>query len=181
MDTRRMKRLLALLFLLATVSLAAAGTPTFTFGGENYVEKFKVKGRAPNAQVEFGLADETLKGWTKLVTLHAFTNQNDAMRAAANLANLIRERHQGAKYKVISNPKTAEAIIDFLIPVPNSAWMEFNVFKYAPAGNELVALQFARRVKLGEIDAEELADIRQRAIKEMATYEMGPVKAYLGK
>lgn len=103
------------------------------------------------------------------------------MRAAANLANLIRERHKGAKYKVITNPKTSEAIIDFLIPVPNSELMEFNVFKYAPAGNELVALQFARRVKLGEIDGADLSEIRQQALKEMAQYEMAPVKAFFGK
>ena len=106
---------------------------------------------------------------------------SDATRAAVNLANLVRERYKGAKYKVITNPKTQEAIIDFLIPVPNSELMEFNVFKYAPAGDALVALQFARRVKLGEIDAEELSAIRQRAIKEMAAYEMAPVRAYFGK
>ena len=103
------------------------------------------------------------------------------MRAAANLANLIRQRYSTAKYKAINNPKTSEAIIDFLLPVPKSELMEFNVFKYAPAGDGLVALQFARRVKLGELDADELSGIRQRAIKEMAAYEMGPVKAYFGK
>ena len=176
-----MKRLLATLLLLAFTAPAAAGS-SFSFGGETYVQKFEVKGRGPNAQVEFGLADETLRGWTKLVTVHAFTrNGNDAMRAAATLAKAIRERHKSAKYKVINNPKTSEAIIDFLIPVPNSDLMEFNVFKYAPAGNELVALQFAQRVKLFEIDGKELADIRKRAIDEMANYEMAPVKAFFGK
>jgi hypothetical protein len=179
--SRIVSRIAALLLVL-TASLANAGVATFKFGGEDFVQKFEVKGRSPNAQIEFGLAGETLQGWTKLVTLHAFTtNGNDAMRAAATLANLIRERHKGAKYKVITNPKTSEAIIDFLIPVPNSELMEFNVFKYAPAGNELVALQFARRVKLGEIDATELSEIRQQALKEMAQYEMAPVKAFFGK
>jgi len=50
-----------------------------------------------------------------------------------------------------------------------------------PAGDGLVALQFARRVKLGEIDGQELSAIRQRALKEMTYYQMGPVKAYFGK
>ena len=59
--------------------------------------------------------------------------------------------------------------------------MEFNVFKYTPAGNELVALQFARRVKLGEVDADELRGIRERAISEIAQYDMTGVKAFLGK
>ena len=35
--------------------------------------------------------------------------------------------------------------------------------------------------KCAEVDAEELSGIRQRAIKEMAAYEMGLVKAYFGK
>ena len=41
--------------------------------------------------------------------------------------------------------------------------------------------QFARRVKLGEIDADELRGIRERAIGEIAQYDMAPVKAFLGK
>jgi hypothetical protein len=177
-----MKTIIALLFLIASVALALAETPAFDFGGEHFVKKFDVPGLAPNAQIEFGLENETLEGWTKLVTIHAFTrNGNNASRMASGLANLVRERHKGAKYEVITNSNTSEAIVDFLIPVANSELMEFNVFKYAPAGNELVALQFAQRVKLGEIDGEELAGIRQRAIKEMAQYEMGPVKAYFGK
>ena len=82
---------------------------------------------------------------------------------------------------MITNPKTAEAIIDFFIPVPNSELMEFNVFKYAPAGKELVALQFARRVKLGEIDGAELSEIRQNAIQEIAKYDIKCVKVFFGK
>jgi hypothetical protein len=176
------KKFLALLLLVASVSFAGAGVPAFDFGGEHFVKKFEAKVRAPNQQIEFGLENETLEGWTRLVTLHSFPQGgNDAGAAATRLANLVQERYKGAKYKVITNPKTQEAIIDFLIPVPSTDLMEFNVFKYAPAGNELVALQFARRVKLGEIDAEELSGIRQRAIKEMAAYEMAPVKAYFGK
>jgi hypothetical protein len=176
-----MRAITAFLVLLCTLSFASADTPTFKFGGENFVRKFDAS-KAPNSQVEFGLADETIEAWTRLVTVHAFPNGgNDAMRAAANLANLIKQRYPGAKYKVISNPKTSEAIIDFLLPVPKREMMEFNVFKYTPTENGLVALQFARRIKLGETDAEELSDIRQRAIREMADYEMGPVKAYLAK
>jgi hypothetical protein len=34
---------------------------------------------------------------------------------------------------------------------------------------------------LSQIDAEELSAIRQRAIKEAADYDMGPVKASFGK
>jgi hypothetical protein len=176
------RKILALLFLFTSVSFANAEVPAFDFGGDHFVKKFKVPNLAPNQQVEFGLETETLIVCTMLVTIPSFArNGNDAMRMAAGLANLVRERYRGAKYKVVNNPKTPEAIIDFLIPVPNTELMEFNVFKYTPVGNELVALQFARRVKLGEIDGEELAEIRQSAIEEMAQYEMGPVKAYFGK
>ena len=177
-----MKYLAALVLLLSATSVAAADPPAFRFGGETYVQKFEVKDRVPNAQIEFGLASETLEGWTKLVTLHSFTqNGNEAARAAAGLANLIRERHRGAKYRVITNAATNEAIIDFLLPIPNSALMEFNLFKYAAAGNELVAFQYAQRVKLGEIDAEELRNIRNRAVEEIVSYDMAPVRAFLGK
>jgi len=176
------RKIVAFLFLLTTVSFAGADTHLFKFGGEDFTQKFEVKSRAPNAQIEFGLPNEKLPAWTKLVTLHFFaTSGNDAKRAAATLANLIRERHKGTKYAVITNQRTSEAIIDFLLPVPNTELMEFNVFKYSPAGNELVALQFAQRVKLGEIDAEELSVIRQRALKEMGNYDMAPVKAFFGK
>jgi hypothetical protein len=168
--------------LLLVCSLTAASAQTFRFGGEDYVQKFEVKGRAPNRQVEFGLPREPIEKWTRLVTVHYFTrNGNDATRAATVLANLVRDRYKGSKYKVINNPKTGEAIIDFLIPVPNTELMEFNVFKYAPTGNELVALQFAQRVKLGEIDGEDMRKLRDRAIQEMANYDMGPVKAFVGK
>ncbi len=177
-----MRRIVAVLLLLAAVASAAANTPAFKFGGESYIQKFEVKGRAPNRQVEFGLANETLEKWIKLVTVHSFTkNGNEALRAAATLANLVRERHKGAKYRVITNPKTSEAIVDFLIAVPNSEQMEFNVFKYAPAGNELVALQFTQRVTLGEIDGAELREIRERALNEIESYEMELVKAFFGK
>lgn len=174
--------IVALLVLVTGLFAHAAPGATLKFGGEDFVQKFEVKGRAPNAQVEFGLAAEPLKDWTKLVTLHSFVkNGKDAQRAAATLANLVRERYKGAKYRVITNTKTGEAIIDFLIPVPNSELMEFNVFKYAPAGDELVAFQFAQRVKLGEIDADELRGIRERAIGEVTNYDMGGVKAFFGK
>ena len=57
-------------FLLMTGSLSSAqGSRTFRFGGEQFVQKFDVKGIAPNRQVEFGLSNETLEGWTRLVTL----------------------------------------------------------------------------------------------------------------
>jgi hypothetical protein len=44
-----------------------------------------------------------------------------------------------------------------------------------------IALQFAQRVKLGEIDADELRKIRERAVDEMAAYDMAPVKAFFRK
>lgn len=177
-----MRTIVALLLLVCSAAFAHADTPAFKFGGEAFIKKFEVKGRAPNAQIEFGLAGETLEGWTKLLTLHAFaTSGNDANRAVANLASLVRQRYKTSNYKVINNPKTAEAIIDFLIPMPNSDLHEFNVFKYAPAGKELVALQFAYRVDLMEIGVDAMRAFRQRAIQEMAAYDMAPVKAFFGK
>ncbi len=70
---------------------------------------------------------------------------NDAARAAANLAGLLHQRYPNAPYKITNNGDTSEVMIDFLLPMPESNQMEFNIFKYAPAGNGLVALQFGRR------------------------------------
>jgi hypothetical protein len=177
-----MRSILAGILLLVSLATAQAQDATFKFGGEPFVHKFETRGSQLYRQVEFGLADEPIEQWSKLVTIYSFPKGgNDAARAAARLASLIRERHKGAKYKVITNRKTAEAIIDFLLPVPDTELMEFNVFKYTPVGNELVALQFARRVKLGDIDGAELREIRERAIREMANYDMVQVKVYFGK
>jgi hypothetical protein len=177
-----MKPAIVLLLLLCAAALAHADAPTFVFGGETYVKKFEVQGTAPNAQVEFGLATESLEDWTRLVTLHSFTQSgNDPERAAAALANLVRENYKGAPLRLMASPQSTEAIIDFLISAPNSNVMELNVFKYARAGDGLVAFQFARRIKFGEVDGAALRDIRERAINEIAPYDMGPVRAFFGK
>jgi len=176
-----MKRIVALLLLFSWAALAQADAPTFTFGGETYLKKFEVQGLAPNAQVEFGLATESLEGWTRLVTPHSFTQSgNDAGRAAAALANLVRESYKGAPLRLMTSAQSAEAIIDFLISAPNSDVMEFNVFKYAPAGDGLVAFQFARRIRFGEVDGAALREIRERAVSEIAQYDMAPVRAFFG-
>ena len=176
-----MRRVAALLILLGAAALAHADAPTFTFGGETYLKKFEAQGLAPNAQVEFGLASESLEGWTRLVTLHSFAQGgNDAGRAAAALANLVRENYKGAPLRLMTSAQSAEAIIDFLISAPNSDVMEFNVFKYAPAGDGLIAFQFARRIRFGEVDGAALREIRERAVSEVAQYDMAPVRAFFG-
>jgi hypothetical protein len=176
-----MRTIVALLLLVGAIALGRAETAAFTFGGERFVKKFEVRGLAPNQQVEFGLENETLEGWTSLVTLHSFVRSgNVPANAAANLANVLRQRYPGSPYKIATHPKTSETIIDFMIPA-NADVLEFNVFKYAPAGGELVALQFARRIKFRDMTRDEMAAIRQRALDEIADYEISAVKAYFGK
>src|SRR5579884_3909200 len=105
-----MRPLAALLLFICSVVFATAQTPTFTFGGDSYVKKFEVQGRAPNAQIEFGLAGEPIENWTRLLTLHAFAQSgNDAGRAAANLAKAVRENYKDAPARVVTNPNTGEA------------------------------------------------------------------------
>lgn len=177
-----MRKILALLLLLLSTSLAAAETASVTFDGERFVKKHEVSGNPAAVMVEFGLEGESLPGWNKLVSLHSFPRGgNDAPRAAANLMKLVKDRYQDAPVQLLTNDKTSEAVIDFLISAPGSDVVEFNVFKYAPVGNEIIALQYARRFKRGEFDAKGFDALRQRAVDEMARYEMTPVRTYFRK
>ena len=56
--------------------------------------------------------------------------------------------------------------------------VEFNVYKYAPAGKGLVAAQFAYRFNHGEQDASEVKELRQRAARVMTDFDMTAVKSY---
>ena len=73
--------LAALLLMTGSLSSAQAQVPAFRFGGEQFVQKFDVKGIAPNRQVEFGLSNETLEGWTRLVALSSLHPDRQMTRA----------------------------------------------------------------------------------------------------
>jgi len=82
-----------------------------------------------------------------------------------------------------ADPKTGEAIIDFLTWAPGSDVMEFNVFKYAAAANGegLVALQYAQHIKTDDMDVADFRKLRQRTVEAMAHTDIGPARDYFAK
>ncbi len=174
-----MRNLLLLIATLLLVAPAAAQTGTVDFGGNTYVKKFEGAKKTPDIFVEFGLAPEPIDKWTKLFVFHAQPGAgDDPKRAAANLAKMLKTHDKKAPFRIIENEASGEVIIDFLTSAKDSDTVEFDVFKFARAGSGhgLVAAQFAFRFTLGNVDAGELRKIRQRAIADMASFDMAAVK-----
>ncbi len=173
----RVLTVLALVLAALLSTLSAAEAQSVSFGGERYSPRHQQTVNASHSYVELGRDRESLKGWTKLVTLHAFPQASDAAAAAGALARTVRQRDASTKMRLIANDATGEAMLDFLAFKGEVA--EFNVFKYAPAANGrgVVAVQFARRFRLGELDAEDVKQLRQRAVNEMAGFDVSPARA----
>ena len=173
----RVLAVLALVLAALLSTLSAAEAQSVSFGGERYSPRHQQTVNASHSYVELGRDGESLKGWTRLVTLHAFPQARDVAAAAGALARTVRQRDASTKMRLIANDATGEAMLDFLAFKGEVG--EFNVFKYAPAasGRGVVAVQFARRFRLGELDAEDVKQLRERSINEMAGFNMGPARA----
>jgi hypothetical protein len=179
-----MRRVAFLVVALLLGYPAGAQTSAVGFGGDTYVKKFEGSKSAPDIFVEFGLAPEPIEKWSKLFVFHSQPQSgNDPLRAATNLAKTVKAHNKDARFRIIENKTSREAIIDFLTSAPNSDIMEFNVFKFTRAvdGKGLVAAQFAFRFTLGEVDGNELSKIRQRAVADMARFDMAAVKDHFAK
>lgn len=184
-----MRLLPVLAALLASVSLARAQAPTVEFGGEQYTLNFEDQavlpdGRPGDGLAEFTLASETVEDWSKLFAYHAYPEMGDDPVAAVQLlGKIVKETNKDANYAIIENDKTGEAIIDFLTWAPESPVMEFNVFKYARAANgkDLVAMQYAQHIKLGELDVEGMRALRARSVEDMAATDMSQAQDYFAR
>lgn len=138
-------------------------------------------GRAGNGVAEFTLQGETVNDWTKLFAFHSYPEAgDDPAVAAATLGKVVKEVNKDANFALTQDPKTGEAIIDFLTWAPDSDVMEFNVFKYARAvnGPGLVALQYAQKIKADDMDVAAFRTLRQRSVEEMARTDMAPARDY---
>jgi hypothetical protein len=103
---------LVLSALLSTLSAAEA--QSVSFGGERYSPRHQQTVNASHSYVELGRDGESLKGWTRLVTLHAFPQARDVAAAAGALARTVRQRDASTKMRLIANDATGEAMLDFL-------------------------------------------------------------------
>jgi hypothetical protein len=178
--------LLPLLMLVAVAS-AHAEPLTAVFGGETYTLAFEHTVEQPAANAGEGLAEFTLKGetvedWSKLFAYHAYPQiGDDPVAAVKTLGKVIKETNKDANFAIIEDPKTGEAIIDFLTWVPGGEGpMEFNVFKYAKAkdGPGLVAIQFAQHVTPDEVGVEGMRELREKSVQYMADTDIDQAREY---
>ena len=181
-----MRIVLALLCLLAANAFARAEAPTVDFGGQRYHLAYEDQAKLPSGEpgdgiAEFTLEGETVDSWTKLFAFFAYPESgDDPTLAAATLGKVVKEVNKDANFVLMENPDTGEAIIDFLTWLPGSEVMEFNVFKYARAqyGPGLVALQFAQRFKMSDLDVKDFRAMRERSVAEMGRIDVAPARDY---
>ncbi len=176
-----MRFLLGLFLFTVTLTPATAETPAVDFLGQRFEKKFE-GGEPNNASkfVEFGLPPEPIKQWTRLVAYRHYPRLNiDTRTAAINHGKLVKGRDKDARLAIITNEKTNETIIDFLMGEKDL--IEFNVIKYTKApGGGMISTQYAVRFQLGEMSAEELVKIRKAAIGEMAKFDQKKAFEYFG-
>jgi hypothetical protein len=95
----------------------------------------------------------------------------------------VKEVNKDANFALTEDPKTGEAIVDFLTWAPDSDVMEFNVFKYARAANGagLIALQYAQRFKADNLDVADFRALRQHSVEEMARTDVKPAREFFAE
>ncbi len=186
--TMSLRAALGSVLFLASASGGLAETPMIDFSGQTYHLDYEDRAKLPNGRfgdgvAEFTLPGETVNDWTKLFAFHSYPEAgNNPGLAAATLGKVVKEVNKDANFALSEDPKTGEAIIDFLTWAPGSDVMEFNVFKYARAKNGpgLIALQYAQRIKADDIDVADFRALRQRSVEEMAHTDVGPAREYFG-
>ncbi|MFA5898457.1 MAG: hypothetical protein WC829_05030 [Hyphomicrobium sp.] len=182
-------RVLPIAILVAWTSLAAAAAadaPPISFDGQDYSLNYEDQATLPDGQpgdgiAEFTLPGETVQDWSKLFSFYSYPEMGDDPVAAVEaVGKAVKENNKDANFAIVVNDKTGEAIIDFLTWAPGSDVMEFNVFKYAQAadGRGLVAMQYARHIKLGDIDVEGMRELRATSVANMAATDMTLAQKY---
>ncbi|HEX8664421.1 MAG TPA: hypothetical protein VF744_10370 [Beijerinckiaceae bacterium] len=166
---------LALLSLLTPVAIAAAAPASIVFDGEELVRKHE-QANAKAGIVEFVPAGESLDGWTQLVGFHAFfDNPGSPKQAGETLTRLTEKRYPGSMSRL--RTKGDEALVDFVLKVPNGDVVECNVFKYGrgPGGRGIVAFQYARRFR--GFDPQDARVLCGRWMAETARFDLSLVRA----
>ncbi|NWG86644.1 MAG: hypothetical protein HXY26_03885 [Hydrogenophilaceae bacterium] len=164
---------------------AYAEDSAVSFDGQVFLKRFEAAQPNGDKLVEFVRDGEALENWTKLI---GFRYQqlpridNDAKKAAAAMAQVVKATNPGAPAQVMVNDQN-EAILDFLILSKDAKFMEFNLFKYAKSndGNAVVSFQFAYRFSPSSISPPEFSKSRITWINSAASYDMNQVQAAFGK
>jgi hypothetical protein len=146
----RCRRLLAALSLLAGASQAASAQDSIVFDGELYAKVHSERQSEGNRMVQYVREPETLGNWTRSIAFYRYTTiGNDPTRAAVELRERMAAANPGAQARLIVHSVTRDAIVDFLVRLPDNRYLEFNVVRYAKdsGGKGLVAFRFAHRLR----------------------------------
>jgi len=158
--------------LLIPLSLCAqdkAGKPTVTFDGTTFLLASSTDN--PTGLLKEYLPDgQDLESWTKLAALHEYPNVNDPRAMAENVVRVLKQRNPAAQSAMIQNPKTGEVILDFVTWPADSAFVEFNIFRYSrKPGGGLIAQQYALREYKNQSEfLTNLKTLRPRLVELMA-------------
>lgn len=183
------------LAMALALGLASGLAPAFAdaanaeFGGQRYRLGYQDDAKQPDgtpgdAIAEFTLPGETVDNWTKLFAYYLFPDSgDDPVAMTQEVGKALKESNPDANYALLVNEKDGVAIIDFLTWEPGSDVGEFNVFKYARAefGPGLVAMQYAQRFKISEMDPKDFQVIREHAVAEMAKADIAPARTYFAQ
>lgn len=181
------KLLLGLVFAWFGAQPALAQTAPATLDGEPFTKQFVGAPGGGDRFVEFVREAESFERWTKLI---GFRYQqlpgldNDPIKFANAMAQLVKRANPNAHSSVLSNPQTGEAILDFLTWPRDLAFMEFNVFRFTRSqdGKAVVSVQFAHRLT-GTSDqaVQQLRQLRQSWVQQAAAFDMGLAHDRVGR
>jgi hypothetical protein len=119
---------------------------------------------------EFIPEGETLDKWTHLASIRRYPDLEDAQGLAKMTVEEVEKTYPGSPTNLVDDPKSSDAIIEFVVESPDETFAEYNLFKYAkdPAGG-VVAQQYALRT-YGDRKTflDELTAKRQKLLDEMA-------------
>ena len=88
------------------------------FEGKNPGETFR----------EYIPAGEKLESWTRFASVRQYPDQDDPMKLAKNMAQLLAKQNPEFRNAIVRNPKTGDVMIDFIMWPENNKFVEFNVF-----------------------------------------------------
>jgi hypothetical protein len=123
---------------------------------------------------EYILPEKTLENWDKMVALHVFHHQSNITPAqfAQRLGEAVKTKNPKAGFRVISNPHTEEAMIDFMTWTNEDPLIsEFNIFKFKIGSKpgDILGYQYAFRTYGNSVEEfkKEFSQNRERLVSLM--------------
>lgn len=145
---------------------------TMTFDGIKFTKAFSDTASS-GPLTEYLPKGQSLESWTKLMGIYEFPKLKDPTSAAVKLATTLKEINPQAQSQVLENPDAGIAMVDFVTWPKDSAFVEFNIWKYrkSSAGG-LLAIQYAERAYTDQEGfLKKLATRRATLIAAMAEFD----------